>query len=299
MVDGIEKGKYSLDIEGIGADFENMQKNDMYNYVTSMVPGVVSYDAVKIYRRVDSKNKRFVNRFDAKESIKEDENFKKLRSSIAMVGLIHPIFVWEEKPGVYTVISGYRRFCAVEDILENKEDLPHAIIHVLPENTPVDILESISLAENVHRKDLTAQEFAFKAVKSGNCTKESLTKFCEDHQFTQSYTSRILKCLEMPAPLLEILGDISMDNAITINRIIKLQPERDAEELIHDLMDKSRDDLRIILKELKSEKKGENKERYKIKATSRTTNLTLNRKLDEKQLEKLQKMVDKFLDGIK
>ena len=303
----VERGRHSG--MGLSETFGLAKNEGASTLVKTLVPKAKIVDIENIWKYVDSTERRFVNRLDTKEDILSNEDFFPFKENIKKLGLLHEIYIYE-KPAdeikdkekytdKYIIVSGYRRFCALESIFNDGDEVHRAVAHHLPPETPEEILEQISLAENVQRKNLTATEFAVKAVKSKNYTKENIEKFCENFQFTQSYTSRVLKCMDMPTELLMVLDDIGLDNAITINRIIKLQPERNVEELVHELMERSRDDLRGILRKLKAEKKGKEEERYKIKATSRSTNLTLNRKLDEKQLEKLQKMVDKFLDAIK
>ena len=81
-----------------------------------------------------------------------DKDIAELADSINRQGLINPITVMSVSGGKYRVIAGHRRLEAVKRL-----GLPHIECQVLESMSEKDIV-LIQLAENVQRKNMSAQE---------------------------------------------------------------------------------------------------------------------------------------------
>lgn len=97
-------------------------------------------------RQISLKNLR-PNPLNEKRSMdyKEIEN---LRDSISEAGLLHPLTVYENGDGTYTLISGHRRFAAISSMEEPFETVPCTVIDK-PEDKTAEA-ECMARA-NVHR----------------------------------------------------------------------------------------------------------------------------------------------------
>lgn len=81
-----------------------------------------------------------------------DTSIQELADSIERNGLINPIMVKPIGSGKYEVIAGHRRFEAVKRL-----GLPHIECNVTDETSEKDLMLA-QIAENVQRKDMSAQE---------------------------------------------------------------------------------------------------------------------------------------------
>lgn len=82
----------------------------------------------------------------------KDNEILELADSIERNGLINPILVRETGKGKYVVIAGHRRFEAVK-----KLGLPHIECNIAEEMDNRELL-AVQIAENVHRKNMSAFE---------------------------------------------------------------------------------------------------------------------------------------------
>lgn len=83
----------------------------------------------------------------------QDEEINQLAKSIEINGLINPLYVKPTKGGKYEIIAGYRRFEAIKRLR-----LPYVECNVTDDEKNEKDVVLAQIAENVQRKDMSAQE---------------------------------------------------------------------------------------------------------------------------------------------
>lgn len=236
-------------------------------------------------------NRTFVNRLDD-ENLTTKESFQNLLDSIKKIGLLNPIYLLEKNKNNYIIVSGWRRFHALKEIYKvdkNKIFFNKAI--VLKKETPLDILETISINENTKRKDLTLLELSYKfnklATKKGVTIDDCLKQF----NIGKSQFYAIKKAIDfhplIKGTMLEIVGPIKADllNKI-LEKLLILHPQNKAQSLLFEYSKKTKDDLKCILKSLDQDTYTNNI--FEIKKNSNMTILKIKEDLTEEHHLKIK-----------
>ncbi|MGL5777986.1 ParB/RepB/Spo0J family partition protein [Cetobacterium sp.] len=236
-------------------------------------------------------NKTFVNRLDD-ENLTTKESFQNLLDSIKKIDLLHPIYLLEKNKNNYIIVSGWRRFHALKEIYKvdkNKIFFNKAII--LKKETPLEILETISINENTKRKDLTLLELSYKfnklAARKGVTIEECLKQF----NIGKSQFYAIKKAIDfhplIKGTMLETVGAIKADllNKI-LEKLLVLYPKNKAQSLLFEYSKKSKDDLKDILKSLDEDTNQNNS--FEIKKNSNITILKIKEDLTEEHHLKIR-----------
>ncbi|MEG0583238.1 MAG: ParB N-terminal domain-containing protein [Cetobacterium sp.] len=250
---------------------------------------------IKIFEKIDLEDRTFVNRLDEINQIKNDENFLGLIESIRGVGLINPIYLFE-KNEKYIVISGWRRSLALSEIFkECREKTFQERAIILKENTPLEILEGISIDENTKRKNLSLLELSYKFNRLSEDGNLSIEECLEKFKIGKSQFHAIKKAIEFEPEvksILEIVGAVKGD---LINKIVKLCKKEDKTIDIQDYSSKTRDELKEILDNFKISTKKIGIQKFKnckIKSTDKNTIITINKQLNPEILEKILQIIE-------
>ncbi len=212
-----------------------------YENITSNLINNISYS-----------NKTFVNRLEDNNALIGKETFQNLLDSIKTIGLINPIYLLEEGKNNYIIISGWRRFLALKELYKGEIDKTfHQKAIILKKETPLKILEHISIDENTQRKDLTILELSYlfnklsnkKGIKVDDCLKQfniGKTKF---HVIKKAIDFHPL----IKDNILENVGPVKANilNKILI-KLLVLYPESEAHSLIFTYSTKIKEELDII-----------------------------------------------------
>jgi len=189
-----------------------IQKYGNITHINKVLIGKINYE-----------DRRFINRLYSMTSDLYDQDFLELKESIKNIGLINNVYLLEQE-GLYTIVSGLRRLLSVKTLLEEGVELKYddrAVI--LDQNTPLELLESISLDENTQRKNLTILEQSYKfnqeAKKQGKSIEDILTQF----KISKKQFYRIKNALNYPFELKNIIEEVGPRKAELINRIIKIE----------------------------------------------------------------------------
>ena len=121
----------------------------------------------EIISKIDFEDREFINREISFKKNLEKENIHNLADSINDIGLINPVYVIENKNKKYKILSGFRRLSAIFYGYEKIEEFNVAgtnNIIIIPENTPYDILDKISLHENTLRENLTEKKITSRSI---------------------------------------------------------------------------------------------------------------------------------------
>lgn len=237
-------------------------------------------------------NKTFVNRLD-NENLVTKESFQTLLNSIKNIGLLNPIYLFEKNKNNYIIVSGWRRFHALKEIY--KTDKAKIFYHkaiVLKKGTPLDILETISINENTKRKDLTLLELSYKFNKLSKTKGTSIEDCLKHFNIGKTQFHAIKKAMDffpiIKENLLETVGPIKANflNKI-LEKLLIIHPESKANSLILDYSKKTKEDLKIILKELTEDATKKNNV-FEIKKNTNMTILKIKENLTEEDHIKIE-----------
>lgn len=272
----------------------NIAKHSIVNNITK-----------KIIEDIDFSDKTFINRLDSEDKVKESEEFLPLVNSIKDSGLLNPIYLLEKGHNKYLIVSGWRRSLALKTILEetpNKIWQKQAVI--FREGTPVDLLEKVSIDENTKRKDLSILELSYKFNKLSEDDKIPLDDILKIFGIAKSQFYAIRKAIDFNPVIKEILEEIGPIKADYLDKIlfelIKNNKDKkyytEEENLVLSYKNKTRDELKEILKNLKESNKEENKKIDKLKIfdfkrTPKKTTITIKQKLSDEEYEKIQEFI--------
>lgn len=244
-----------------------------------------------ILEKVDFEDKIYINRLYKDEVELEVEE---LKESIRNIGLINIIYLQEKEDGRLRIISGLRRATACKEIYDNGEDVRgRDRVVLLDKSTPVKHLDSISVDENLQRKNLSILEQSYKFNREASKKHKKIDEILEEYNISKKSFYRIKNAMNYPQELKDIIEVIGADKGEIINKIIKLSPDKQVKVLIDELKDLQRDDLRGILKELQNN----NKKEMEVELKSNKSSLKFTIKNGVKPevrdyFEKIKKMIE-------
>lgn len=251
---------------------------------------VVVKEAVKQYgrlahlrhdllKKVDFDDRSYINRFFVENS---DLELEDLKESIKKVGLINIIYLQELDDSKFRLISGLRRSASCLELYEEGFDVKGKDrVVIFNKEVPDEILDLISVDENLKRKDLTILEQSYKFNREANKKNKSVEEILIEYNISKKSFYRVKKAIFYPDPIREIIEDIGVEKAELLNQIKEISGYN-ASQVVKKYKDFKRDELREILKEFKYKMK---KEKIELKHTKKSLNLKLNMEIDEKILD--------------
>jgi ParB family chromosome partitioning protein len=153
-----------------------------------------------------------------KQFVKED--LDDLAASIKEKGVLQPLIVRARDGGTYEIVAGERRWRAAQ----------MAQLHVLPvivrDFTDIEVLE-VAIIENIQRADLNAAEEAAGYKQLMDKFGHTQEKMAEALGKSRSHIANLLRLLNLPVPVLELLRD----GQISAGHARALIPSQDALKL--------------------------------------------------------------------
>lgn len=246
-----------------------------------------------LIRKINFLDKTFINRLDDEKTIKKDENFTGLFESIKSTDLLTPVYLLEVDKDNYTIISGWRRLLALNELYKtDKDKIFHNKAIILKNNTPLEFLEVISIDENIKRKDLSILELSYKFNKLSSIDGISIEDCLKKFNIARSQFYVIKKAINfhpfIKDCLLEDVGPFKADllNKI-LGKLILINSQEDSEILIMKYSQKSRDDLKNILKSWNNKLKQKN-DFFEIKKNNKMTIFKIKEILSDEDYTKIE-----------
>ena len=183
----------------------------------------------------------------------EENPLSDLANSIKMHGVLQPIVIRQSSTG-YLLVAGERRYRA--SVLAGLDSIPAIIRDMTDEEA-----EDAQLAENIHRKNLTQIEEAWKIQRDLDRL-GSIDAVLEKHQKSRPWLSKMLSLLHLPEQAKRLVTEnVSADVEIitAVKTIEKHDPEK-AKALVNDLKmtrgkENARDKVAAVKEEVKPSKK--------------------------------------------
>lgn len=245
----------------------------------------------KFFEKIDLEDRTFINRLDKSSEIIENENFKGLVESIKKIGLINPIYFLEKDNGKYIVISGWRRSLSLIEIYkENKEKVFREKAIIFSKETPLNILENISIDENTKRKDLSILELSYKFNKMSENNNYSIEECLEKFNIGKSQFHAIKKAIDFEDEIKNILEQVGVIKGDLINKIYVKYKKQNEKINLDDLVIKTREELKEFLKNIKEKK--QTKEKYSIREGKEKTTIVIRKDLSDKILKEIIKLIE-------
>jgi len=240
--------------------------------------------------QVDFEDLTFINRLSM-----DDSELNELKDSISAIGLLNIIYLQEKEEGKFRIISGLRRASAIKELYkEEKEVKAKDRVVIFDKNTPYSLLDSISIDENLKRKNLTLLEQSYKFNKEAARKDKSIEDIIAGYNISKKTYYRIKNAINYPIEIREIIEVLGADKAELLNKVInKLKTEKSTADIIKEYKDFNRDELRDLLKNLNISKKPKN---ISIKYTAKGFNLSVKKKVPQEvkdYFEKIKDMMEK------
>ncbi|MGL5593421.1 MAG: ParB/RepB/Spo0J family partition protein [Cetobacterium sp.] len=198
----------------------------------------------------------FKTRLENEENIMTQETFQNLFESIKLTGLLNPVYLLEKSKDNYVIISGWRRLLALRELykIENRKIFYQKAI-ILRNDTPLEVLENISIDENTKRKDLSLLELSYKFNRLSSVKGITIEECLKKFNIGKSQFHAIKKAIDfhpiIKETMLESVGPIKADllNKI-LEKLLLLHPQKEAYSLLNAYSKKTREDLKNTLKSL-------------------------------------------------
>ncbi|TDT72319.1 ParB-like nuclease family protein [Hypnocyclicus thermotrophus] len=206
---------------------ENTKQSEIEKNKIIQKFGNISNITSNLINLIDFDNKEFINRiYNSVDELKNDE-LNDLIESIKEIGLINSVYLIEKdnlkNNKKFIIVSGLRRLLAIKSLIEAGETIREINrVIIFSKDTPVDVLNKISIDENTKRKDLTMLELSYKLRKDSKIKKIPIEQLMSEHNLNRRKFFRITKIMDYPKELQEIVDEIGVNKAETINKILKI-----------------------------------------------------------------------------
>lgn len=265
-----------------------------YGRTTNISSGLLKF--------IDYNDKTFINRiYDNVEEL-YNEDLTDLVESVKEIGLLNTVYILEKEEvegKKFLIVSGLRRLLAIKKLFEYGEEIKEVNkVVVFDKDTPYDFLNKMSIDENTKRKDLTVLELSYKLRKDASEKNKSVEDLLEEHNLNRRKFFRITKVMDYPRALRDIVDEIGVNKAETINKIFAHQKD---DESIEDIVNKCKDMTERELTAYYKERAKKEKKLIELKVNSKQTEVTIKikKKVDpqlllliedfKKKIEDLQK----------
>ena len=229
----------------------------------------------------------------------DEKSIAKLADSIRKFGLLEPIVVAKNKNNSYTLLAGERRIRACSYLHLNKIS---AMILEKKEEMDKNLLEVISLIENIHRENLSSLglEIAYKNIQVMNGKKRTYAEIAEIIGKTEAHVKTIMPLNNLSEKVsfaLRKSKEYSVDNK-TLSLLASIKKHKTQEEIFEIMLSKklNRAASLKLIREYKRGTKPTNvskkKEYFHYEATDKTIQVKI-------ELNKIPKKYKKELEEIK
>ena len=240
--------------------------------------------------QIDFEDVTFINRLSM-----DDSELNELKESISAIGLLNIIYLQEKEEGKFRIISGLRRSSAIKELYkEEKEVKAKDRVVIFDKNTPYSLLDSISIDENLKRKNLTLLEQSYKFNKEAARKDKSIEDIITGYNISKKTYYRIKNAINYPMEIREIIEVLGADKAELLNKVVtKLKTEKATADIVKEYKDFNRDELRDLLKNLNISEKPK---KISIKYTTKGFNFSVKKKVPQEvkdYFEKIKEMMEK------
>lgn len=244
----------------------------------------------ELLNQVDFEDLTFINRLSM-----DDTELNELKESIEAIGLLNIIYLQEKEEGTFRIISGLRRISAIRELYEERKEVKAKDrVVIFDRNTPYSLLDTISIDENLKRKNLTLLEQSYKFNKEAARKDKSIEDIITGYNISKKTYYRIKNAITYPMEIREIIEVLGADKAELLNKVVnKLRTEKSTSDIIEEYKDFNRDELRDLLKTLNISEKPK---KVSIKYTTKGFNFSVKKKVPsevKEYFEKIQEMMEK------
>ncbi len=245
---------------------------------------------LELLNEIDFEDTTFINRFSM-----DDSELNELKESIKSIGLLNIIYLQEKESGKFRIISGLRRSSALKQLYEEGIDVKAKDrVVIFEKNTPYSLLDTISIDENLKRKNLTLLEQSYKFNKEAARKDKSIEDIIEGYNISKKTYYRIKNAINYPIEIREVIESLGADKAELLNKIVnKLKDKKTTADIVKEYKDFNRDELREVLKNLN---KSNSPSKVSIKYTTKGFNFSVKKKVPnevKEYFENIKKMIDK------
>lgn len=248
---------------------------------------------MKLLEDIDFSDVTFINRLSLDSGSLELEE---LKESISKIGLLNIIYLQERDNSTYRIVSGLRRSSAIKELYEEEKDVKGKDrVVIFDKNTPYELLDSISVDENIQRKNLSIIEQSFKFNKEAAKKHKKIEDILTEYNISKKTFYRIKNAINYPEEIRDIIEELGADKAELLNKIIVISKDSfTSKEIVDRYKDFNREELREVLKELQKNTKSP---KVVIKYTSKGLNLSIKKKLPVEVNEYFEKLKDLIEEG--
>ena len=244
----------------------------------------------ELLSQIDFEDLTFINRFSM-----DDSELNELKESIKAIGLLNIIYLQEKEDGKFRIISGLRRTSAIKTLYSEEFDVKAKDrVVIFEKNTPYTLLDTISIDENLKRKNLTLLEQSYKFNKEAARKDKSIEEIIAGYNISKKTYYRIKNAINYPMEIREIIEVLGANKAELLNKIINnLKTEKTTSDIVKEYKDLNRDDLRELLKNLN---KTDKLAKISIKYTAKGFNFSVKKKIPQDvkiYFEKIKEMMEK------
>lgn len=228
----------------------------------------------------------------------DDKSIIKLAKSIDKYGLLEPIVVAKNKNNSYTLLAGERRIRAFAYLGRSKIN---AMVFDKKDGINKNLLEVISLIENIHREDLSSLELAaaYQNIQQMDDKKRTYAEIAEIVGKTEAHVKTIMPLNNLSPKVslaLRKSKNYGVDNK-TLSLLASVREYKKQEEIFKIMLEKklNRTAALKLIREYKSNGKSvlkKKKKYFEYEATSKTINVKI-------ELNKIPKKYKKELEEIK
>lgn len=256
-----------------------------YGRTTNISDNLINY--------IDYEDKTFINRLYNETEDLYNDDMVDLVESIKEIGLLNTVYLLEKEENSgkkFLIVSGLRRMLAIRKITQEGQEIREVNkVVIFGKDTPYELLNRMSIDENTKRKDLTTLELSYKLRKDAKENKKSIEELMEEHKLNRRKFFRLTKVMDYPKELRDIVDDIGINKAETINRIFKYKKSNETfEDIVNLCKELSERELDSFYKE-KSKKEKKSFE-YKINSKNNEVQIKIKKKVNAEVL----KIIEEF-----
>lgn len=260
-----------------------------YGRTTNISENLINY--------IDYEDRTFINRIYEETDELYNEDMNDLVESIKEIGLLNSVYLLEKEDNSgkkFLIVSGLRRMLAIKKLVQDGQEIREVNkVVIFEKNTPYELLNRMSIDENTKRKDLTVLELSFKLRKDAKENKKSIEELMDEHKLNRRKYFRLTKVMDYPKELRNIVDEIGINKAETINKIFKYKkPNESFEDVVNHCKNLSERDLDTYYKEVS--KKDKKLFEYKINAKNNEVQIKIKKKVSADVLQLIEEFQSKL-----